>query len=269
MGFILDIIKGIAIGIGTVAPGVSGGALAVIFGIYENLTSAIANIFTDFRRKVLYLLPLGIGGGIGVLAFSRVMNFLFSHYEIEVKYLFIGLMAGTLPLAFKQANKRGFKRSYIIPFVLAVGITVLFAILEGRAVSFVSKGEPGLLLLALYGAIIGFGTIIPGISASFILMYLGVYQFLMEGLSNLDLTVIVPVGAGIGLSIILFAKLINLLFSKVYGYTYYSVLGFVAGSIAAIFPGIEFDLKYVFCLLLLAIGFILSYNLSMTAKDRA
>lgn len=267
MNFFSGFVKGLLIGMGAVAPGVSGGALAVIFGIYERITDAIADVFKNFRENALFFLPIALGGGVGVLAFSKIMKFLFLHYDIQVKYLFIGLMIGTLPSVLKQANKKGFRNIYILPCVIAFGLTIFSIIVENGGMDIIPEVSHGLLQLAAYGAIIGIGTIVPGISASFVLMYIGAYQVVLDGIADIDLAVLIPVGIGFAISIVVFAKVISFLFKRFYGYTYYAVLGFVLGSIIAIFPGIAFELKYLISVLLFIIGFYLSYTLSKYSKD--
>ncbi len=266
MGFLSGFVKGLLIGIGAVAPGVSGGALAVIFGLYERITEAIADVFKDFRKNVIFFFPVVLGGGIGVLVFSRIMEYLFRFYEIQVRYLFIGLMIGTLPVVFRQANKNGFRRLYILPCAAAFAVTILIVVLENAGINIIPEANPDVLQLMAYGAIIGIGTIVPGISASFVLMYIGAYQIVLEGIGSIDLAVLIPVGAGFLISIILFAKLVSLLFKKAYGYTYYSVLGFVIGSIVTIFPGIAFDVCHLISILLFAVGLYISYSLSKYSK---
>lgn len=267
MKFLSYFIKGLLIGIGAVAPGVSGGTIAVIFGLYERITDAIANVFKSFKEDFMFFLPIGLGGGVGVLAFSNVMKYLFLHYDVQVKYLFIGLMVGTLPAVLKQANKKGFRRIYILPCIVALGVTLFSIYLDNRGINVIPEANPSILSFVGYGAVIGIGTIVPGISASFVLMYLGAYQLLLEGLSSIDLSVLIPVGAGFGLSIIAFAKLVSFMFRRFYGYTYYTVLGFVIGSIIAIFPGIAMDMKHMVSILLLVSGFYLSLVLSGKMKD--
>lgn len=268
MDFISNFIKGIAIGIGAIVPGVSGGALALIFGIFERLTFAIANITKDFKKNVIFFFPIGLGGIVGVLVFSRVMNYLLNNYEVEVKYLLIGLIIGTFPLVIKEANRHGFKIKYLIPFVITLVTTVLFAILENQVINVIPEGNPGLIQLMVYGAIMGFGTIVPGISASFILMYIGAYQILLDAISTINITVLIPTGMGFGLSIILFANIVALLLKKAYGYTYYAILGFVIASIIPVFPGIAFSYKHLISLLLLVGGFYLSFYLIKYSNDR-
>ena len=266
MNSLSDFIKGMVIGIGAVAPGVSGGTFAVMLGIYDKLTDAIADIFHNFKKKVLLLFPLVLGVGAGVLGFSKIMKYLFEYHDAQVKFLFIGLMIGTLPSVVKEANKHGFKKRYLLPCIITFGITILFVILENNVINIIPESNPGIIALIIYGVIIGFGTIVPGISSSFILMYIGAYEILLDGIVNLDLMVLIPVGIGFVLSIILFAKLISLLFKKIYGYTYYTVLGFVLGSIITIFPAIEYSLEYLIGIVLGFIGFYLSFALSNFRK---
>ncbi len=263
---ITDFLKGLLIGIGTIAPGVSGGTIAVILGVYERITGAIANIFTGLLKKIKDLLPLGLGGLVGILAFSRIINYLFQNYEVEVKYLFIGLMLGTFPSLRRQADKHGFNSRYIIPFLSALVVTIAFGLMERVKPDIIIDSRPGLLLLVLYGIIIGFGTIIPGISSSFILMYLGAYHIILDGISNLDFSILIPAGAGLALSIFGFAKLIDLLFKKAYGYTYYAIIGFTLGSMAAIFPGFGFNWHHLFGVILFGLGCALTYQLSKYEK---
>lgn len=266
MNFLSGFLKGLVIGIGGVAPGVSGGAIAVMFGLYERITDAIADIFKDFKKNVIFFFPIALGGGVGVLAFSKIIQYFFLHYEVQIKYLFIGLMLGTLPDVFRQANKKGFKGIYIVPCIIAFIITIITVMLENAGIDIIPDATPGMLQLVLYGVIIGIGTIVPGISASIVLMYLGAYQIVLNGLADINIAILIPVGTGFVISVFLFSKLISLLFKRVYGYTYYAVLGFVLGSIIAIFPGISFRFEYLTSILLFIIGYLISFSLSKYSK---
>lgn len=266
MQFLIDFLKGMVIGIGAVAPGVSGGTFAVMLGVYNKLTDAIANIFTNIKKKIIILFPIGLGVLVGILGFSRIMKFLFENHEAQVKFLFIGLMIGTLPSVIKMANKRGFKRKYLFPAIVTFCITLIFVVLENNVINIIPESNPGTLAYILYGGVIGFGTIIPGISSSFILMYIGAYEMLLDGLVRFDLMVIIPVGIGFALSILLFAKLVNFMFKRFYGYTYYAVIGFVMGSILTIFPGLDFTFEYLIGLGLCFIGYIITSTMSNLQK---
>lgn len=265
---LIDFLKGVVIGIGTIAPGVSGGTLAVIFGVYENITNAIASLFRDFWKKVKEFFPLALGGVVGVLGFSNIINYLFHNYELEVKYLFIGLMIGTFPSLRRQADKKGFRLRYLIPFVITLAAAAILSSQGDIVVGNSAQADYNLLLLAFCGAVIGFGTIIPGVSASFILMYMGTYGIMIEGIAKLNLAVLIPAGAGFVITVLGLAKLINLLFNKAYGYTYYAIFGLTAGSILAIFPGFGMGWRYILCYLLLAGGCVASFYLSNLVKER-
>lgn len=262
MDFLKDFIKGIIIGIGAIAPGVSGGTFAVMFGIYDKLTDAVANIFSNFKKKMLILLPVGLGVCVGVLGFSNIMRYLFLYHEVNITFLFIGIMIGTLPSVFKEANKNGFKKDYILPFIIAFSVTTSFAILENNVIDIIPKNNYSLVALVMYGLIIGFGTIIPGISSSFILMYIGAYEIIIDGIASIDLMVLIPAGIGFAISILLFARLINFFFKRFFAYTYYAILGFVLGSIIAILPSMEFSMEYLLGMIICGIGFFLSYRFS-------
>lgn len=267
MEYLSGFLKGIIMGAGAIAPGVSGGALAVIFGLYDKITNFIAHMNQNFKKNVLFFMPIGVGAVIGILLFSRIIEFLFLHYETEVRYAFVGLMLGTIPTVVREANKKGYKRKYMFPLMMSFLLTVVVTILENNAVNLIKDVGTTPLHVVMYGIIIGFGTIIPGISASIVLMYLGAYEIVIGAISNLNIVVIFYLGIGFVLSVLLFAKVITMLFSKAYGFTYYTILGLVLGSIISIFPGFIFSFYYIMNVLLLLLCCLLSYTLSKTAKQ--
>ena len=268
MNFMSGFLKGMALGAGAIAPGVSGGALAVIFGLYDKITYFIAHFTKNFKENILYFMPVGIGGAVGVLIFSRIIEYLFKYYEVEVKYAFIGLMFGTLPSVIKEANKKGYKQKYLIAFMVSLSITLIASYFENNGVNIINEAGTSPFHMIIYGLIIGFGTIIPGISASIILMYMGSYEIVIGAISNIQIIVIIYLGIGFVISVLLFAKLICILFEKAYGITYYTILGLVLGSIVSIFPGFEFTLDYLLNFIILLACWFLSYSLSKIAVDK-
>ncbi|NLX61540.1 MAG: DUF368 domain-containing protein [Tissierellia bacterium] len=262
-----NFLKGLTIGAAAIAPGVSGGALAVILGIYEKITYAIGNIFKNFKKNLIYLAPYGFGALCGVLIFSNIFKYLFKHYNVEVRYLFIGLMLGTFPSLFKRANKKGFRKSYIALFILTFSITFLFAFMENRLINIIPDGQPSILELIICGLVVGFGTIIPGVSSSVILIYLGYYEIVLEALASLNIPMLIPIGLGFIICFLLLSKLISMLFERVYGLTYYGILGFVLGSIVPIFPGFQFSLRYIVGLIIMIISIGSSYYLCKFERE--
>ena len=261
MNFMSGFLKGMALGAGAIAPGVSGGALAVIFGLYDKITYFIANFTRNFKENIIYFMPVGIGGAAGVLIFSRIIEYLFKFHEVEVKYAFMGLMFGTIPSVIQEANKKGYKQKYMIAFILSLAITLIAAYFENNGVDFINNAGTSPLHMIVYGIIIGFGTIIPGISASIILMYMGAYEIVISAISNIQIVVLFYLGIGFVLSVLLFAKIICILFEKAYGITYYAILGLVLGSVVSIFPGFEFTADYLLNFIILIACWFLSYSL--------
>jgi putative membrane protein len=266
MNFMSGFLKGLALGVAAIAPGISGGALAVIFGLYDKITYFIAHFTRNFKENVLYFLPVGIGGVVGVLVFSKIIEYLFHFYEVEVKYAFIGLMFGTIPFVVKEANKKGYKQRYLIPFVITLSITFLAAYFENNEVNIIMKSGTAPLSLIIYGIIIGFGTIIPGVSASIILMFIGAYKIVISAISNIQISMLFFLATGFVLSILLFSKIICMLFEKAYGITYYAILGLVLGSVISIFPGFALTFDYFLNLIILISCFCLSYSLTKMGK---
>ena len=269
MNFISGFLKGVAMGAGAIAPGVSGGALAVIFGLYDKITDFIAHLNRDFKKNIIFFIPIGIGVAFGVLIFSRIIEFLFQNYEVKVRYAFVGLMLGTLPSVVAEANKKGYKPKYLIPLIITLSLTFLLTYLENNAVIIIiNNADTSPIHLIIYGIILGFGAIVPGVSASVILMYLGAYEIVIGAISNLQIVYIFYIGIGFILSVVLFAKLISMLFEKAYGVTYYAILGLVLGSIISIFPGFEMSSYYLINLFILLLCMIISYSLSIYARDK-
>lgn len=267
MNFMSGFLKGLALGVAAIAPGISGGALAVIFGLYDKITYFIAHFTKNFKENVLYFMPVGIGGVVGVLIFSRIIEYLFYFYEVEVKYAFIGLMFGTIPLVVQEANKKGYKKGYLIPFIITLSITLVAAYFENNEINIIMDAGTAPLNLIIYGIIIGFGTIIPGISASIILMYMGSYEIVISAISNIQIFTLFFLGSGFVLSVLLFAKIICILFERAYGITYYAILGLVLGSVVSIFPGFHLNVDYLLNIIIFLACCLLSYSLSKWGKS--
>jgi len=232
--WIIRLLKGVMVGIGFITPGLSGGVLAVVFGIYERLMRFLGNLREKFIQNVLFFLPVGIGGAIGVVAFSAVVDFAFTNYAGQFTLMFIGFIVGTFPSLFKTAGKEGRKWwHWLLLVLMSVGTYYFMHWMETvRTVQL----TPNFVNWLLSGAMIGLGVVVPGMSPSNFLIYLGLYQPMAAGIKNLDFGVIVPLMVGGLVCVLLFARLISWLFKKFYGTMYHLILGIVIGSTVAIFP---------------------------------
>ena len=109
MAFLKKFFQGIVVGIGGIAPGLSGSVLLVILGLYERVVGAVGTICKNFKKNILFLLPLIVGMGVGVLLFSKVVDFLLENFAFQTRYAFLGLILGTVPLFYREVRKNGFR----------------------------------------------------------------------------------------------------------------------------------------------------------------
>lgn len=123
-GFWSTLATGFLIGIGSIAPGVSGGAIAVVFNLYDPITDALAHFYRDFKNKMKFLIPLCLGAGASILLFSQIIAYFSAHYNMATRCLFVGLMAGTLPSVFHTAGRQGFRWWYPLPMLAAAAGTI-------------------------------------------------------------------------------------------------------------------------------------------------
>ena len=254
------LLTGFFIGLGGVAPGISGGAIAVVFGLYPVITESLATIHKQFWQKCKFLLPLAIGALLSVVLFSNVIDYLFDHYNTSVRCLFIGLMAGTIPAVFRTANKQGYRHRYWIPFAVAFAAIVVCTMWIDTSAVAQTRDLP-VWLLAASGALLGFGTIVPGISSSFLLMAIGAYEPILHALIEWNVRVLIPVGVGFLVFVVLFIKLVHWAYQKAYGPVSYAVCGLLVGSMIPVIPPLAFDALSAVAVLLGLLGAALSWYL--------
>ncbi|MBP7196874.1 MAG: DUF368 domain-containing protein, partial [Anaerolineaceae bacterium] len=157
IAWIIRLVKGVLAGIGAITPGLSGGVLLVVFGIYEPLVRWLADIRKKFLPNLRFFLPVGIGGVIGVIAFSAVIDYAFSHFAAQFTWLFIGFIAGTIPSLLKTAGEQGRNNwHWLLLAAFAAGIYFFMTWMESiRSVTM----EPSFWGWVLSGALTGLGLV--------------------------------------------------------------------------------------------------------------
>ena len=251
---------GAFIGLASIVPGVSGGVIAVVMGLYESTLEAITNFFQNPRRNILFLLPLGLGAGFGVLVFSNLIAWLMEKCGEQVIFLFIGFVVGGIPALFRKANSRGFRAELLIFFIIGLIIILLpaqFELIDTAG----QEQELNFSMALLSGFILALGTIVPGMSSSFILIYLGSYEGIIRAISTIDIVYLFPVGIGFLLGALMIIKIVAYLFKHFQAQVYYVVLGLLIGSILLIVPPLSLDYKLLINILLFALGSVLAYFL--------
>lgn len=257
MTFIFDILKGIVLGAGCILPGISSGVLCVVFGIYEKLIDSILNIFKDFKKNFLFLFPIFIGVVIGVLLFGNILKSLYSSYENIIKYVFAGLILGSISSLFKESNEKNkFRLHYVFYTFFTFLLAILLIYLESKINSF-GCSNISFAFLFIAGFLMSIGVVFPGVSSTVILMCLGVYGLYLEAISTINLSLLIPIGLGLTLGAIVFLNIINILMKNFPSQTMYSIIGFTLGSTFILLPNNFSVMNIIFLLLGLSISLIL------------
>ena len=255
---ILRLVQGVIIGAGAILPGISGGVLAVIFGIYRPMMEVLTHPKQALRRYWRMLLPVGIGWALGFFGGSGAVLLLFNHSETLATCLFIGLILGTVPGLWREAGEQG--RSRGAYFSAGLSFLVLFLLLLGVQLGSFGQMKANFFGFLFCGVLWGLSLIVPGMTSSSILMAVDLLAPMLDGITAFDLSVILPWLLGMLGTILLLARVINWLFKAHYALASHAVVGIVLASTLIIIP-----LSYASageaasCLLCAGIGAVLAH----------
>ena len=265
---------GLIFGTANVIPGVSGGTMLVVFGIFDRLTESISGVKKIFKNFP-FLLTFALGAGAGILVSAKVISQMFVSFGVQTNMFFIGLILGGIPLIYRlgTAEKKP-KPLCILPFVIAMAFVIGLAVLEKLNIfSLTAETVEGFDLvfsLKMVGsaALAAVTMIIPGISGSFVMMLLGVYETIIGALSTFNFYVIIPFAIGAVVGIVVGAKLISMLIAKNRLMVYSALMGLVIGSVYAILPeGFGFNLQTGYGFVFLIFGVIASLLFEKLGKS--
>jgi putative membrane protein len=284
---------GAVMGIANIIPGVSGGTMAVVFGIYEELMEALAKFIKDKQNRLYYILFLVVlfsGALFSILAFSKALGWAFDNYELMTVYFFMGLILGSIPVIIKTHDEMRINTPRIIFLILGVGIVVVLDLsqhgsgTQSQIFDYTRYNMWDYIYLVFCGMIAASAMIVPGLSGSFILLMLGVYRTVLDSISGItDLLfsrgfspearvrvyIIVSLGIGIVIGILGFARFMSWALKHYPAVTMYLILGLLVGSIYQIFPGYEFDLNGFGAVVTFIIGVILALRFGAESKTSA
>lgn len=241
------ILKGGVIGVANIIPGVSGGTMAVVLGIYEELIEAIGNFATRREKRrdyAVFLFKLALGAVTMVVSLSWLMDFLLTNYPQPTYLFFMGLIAGSIPSIYRGHNdmRPDIKSlaSFAIGAALILSLALFFPDVEGsKNINFEYQITlSGMVLLLVGGVFAGGSMIVPGISGSFILVLLGQYSVVIKAIKEFNFVVLGVVAIGVLFGIWSFAKLIDISLKKFPKETFYFILALVFASLYPIFPGL-------------------------------
>jgi len=238
VGYIKNFIAGIIIGVANIIPGVSGGTMAVVLGIYDRLINAVSLSVKKLKENWKFLLAIGLGAGAGIILFAKLLTYLLKNFNVPTQFFFIGLILGSIPLVWKKTTEqKKFQPINIIPFIITLSVMIGMTVLN-PSTGEVSEKLTLPLAFILVGsmAIAAIAMIIPGISGSLILKAIGQYDTVLAAIDRMDILMLIPVAIGVLIGLLAGAKLIAIMLKKFHQGVYSAIFGLVIGSIFVIFP---------------------------------
>lgn len=258
---LFTILKGMWIGATMTVPGVSGGTMAVLIGIYESLLDAVNGLWKQPKKYIPFLLQFAVGGGVGFLLFAKGITFLLDNSMTGdvIRLLFCGIVAGGVPLLVKKSgvNKISFRGIFCLLFGVVM-VLLLSMIPQGTFGG--GAGIKNILLMFLGGFLIAIALILPGISASHMLYILGLYERVLNCIYGFDILALLPLMAGGVSGVFLTTGILEKLLKKYPAEVYLTIIGFVAGSMVTLFPQGTIEQPLI-GIVMLVLGFIAMYML--------
>lgn len=250
-------LQGILIGTGAILPGISGGVLCVAFGIYEPMMEFLVHPFRSLRKHYQLFLPVLLGGIVGFVLLAKVVEGFLAASAVAALALFSGLICGTIPELMKKSANSGQNKGWASFIITLIASFTFFHLLDSGMGGNIEANWAWYLFC---GAVWGLSMVIPGLSSSSILLFMGLYQPMAEGIGNLDYTVILPLMAGFIITILIASRIVNRLLEQHYTMMSRIILGFVISSVLMITPT-SFSDGYQFALAIgcFAVGFFVAH----------
>lgn len=266
---LLRVLQGIVIGGGAILPGISGGVLCVLFGLYQPLMELLAHPARAFRTAWRTFLPVGIGWAIGFWLFAKLLALFFTAHAVLAVSLFFGLIAGSFPSLIREANREGRSVWSWVSFAAsAVFMLTFFLWVQGQSGTL--ELTPGVGWYFFCGILWGLSLIVPGLSTSALLIHMGLFEPMNAGIAAFSPAVLLPWLAGICASVFPFARLVERLFRERYAIAFWAVTGFVTASTLLIIPrSFASAGEAALALLCAAVGFLAAWFSSRLAKKAA
>ncbi|HOQ36643.1 MAG TPA: DUF368 domain-containing protein [Acetivibrio sp.] len=233
---LLTILKGYIIGSSMSVPGVSGGTMAILLGIYDKLISAVSNFLKDIKGNTIFLVKVCIGAGAGICSLSFLIKWLLEKFPLPVSVFFLGAVVGGIPALYKKTKETSLRISSGIYFLLGFIIVISIGFIPAGSINIsIGSGITHYLMLLLTGIIIALALVLPGISTSHMLLVLGMYDTMLAAITGFDIVFIGLLGIATLIGVFLITKPIEWTLNTFPHQTYCAIIGFVLGSTADIF----------------------------------
>lgn len=256
-------LKAIFIGGTMLVPGVSGGTMAMLLGIYDRLIYAVSSFRKDIRGNIFFLWMFVLGGLAGIFLFSKPILYMIETFPRPSLFFFLGAVAGGIPMIVRHSSVQ--KVTFRVCAYVIIGVVIVYLIAKLPPGLF-SAGDGGSVTrffwLTVAGVLAAIALVLPGISVSYMLLMLGLYDMTMKAITELDFGRLLPLAVGVGGGILLTTKFLERAMNRHPQPTYLIILGFILASTAEIFPGLPVGIEWLICPLTLAAGFGCVYAMS-------
>lgn len=262
--YLILVLKGIVYGVTNLLPGIGGGLILIILGIYQQFVSSVGNFFLElrnWRKNLAFIIPMLLGAGIGMVVFAKGVTWIMDQFPVVSMFLFMGLVVGTIPSVLKQTFDMKLTVGRAIAMVAGMLVVVLFKFAERQSLSAgwsTNAGSVGgFLYFFISNVLAGGASVTPGMDGSYVWMLTGIFDKVMAAigsvtglkalltvgsgglgaaLGSIHWAVLLATGIGAVVGIIFFSKLIDMALKRVPSITYYVVLGLVIASIYGLWP---------------------------------
>lgn len=253
---VINFFKSIIIGASALIPGISGGTMAIALGVYDRLLRAVSRFKEDAAHNTAFLAIFFLGGAIGIFALSGWVLWIFNTYRLPMIYLFIGFVFGSIPMLFRRGGVNQIKMSDT--FWVLMGYLCVTWVAKIPAGSCLVSGIYFLnfLMLMAAGVVIAIAFILPGISTSYMLLLLGIYDMTLKSVQNFNFGFLAPLLLGVLVGTIITARILEDALERYKKQTHMLIVGFVFGSVFEIIPTFPMGYDVIVCALTFAAGFL-------------
>ena len=254
---IIDTIKGIVIGASMLIPGVSGGTIAIILNVYDDLISSISSFFKETKESIITLLTVGGGAVVGIILFSKAILFVTNTFRMPMMFLFLGAALGSVPMLYRKAQIKKFSFSVLLYPTLGALLVLLIEMIPQNALKIdPNAGIISYIILVAAGIVLSVALVLPGISVSYMLLILGIYETTLTAIEQMQIAFLVALVFGVALGICLSTRLLEKAMKNYPQATYLLIIGFVLVSLREIFPGLPNGIEILTCFLTFGAGLV-------------
>ena len=263
-------VKGFIVGSTMMVPGVSGGSMAMILGIYDHLIASLSSFFSDWKGNLLYLAAFAVPSVLGIVLCADPITSVIDRFSIVSMFFFFGLVFGSVPMLVRKADISSFRLKHAVALLLGAAAVIGMSYIPHADTAAVSVMDARTFILQIItGVVVAIGFILPGISTSYLLLLLGTYDFIMEAIASLSILPLLPLAAGFIAGTLALTRVLEMCMQRLPGLTYMLITGFLLGSVYTVYPGNPHGWDILFSAAAFSAGFIIIFIVSRLEERAA